>query len=126
MENGDRAVYDRPPPTCESLYNFSAVYNLLNKFIIEKIVKETCPEQTPLRRVKPNCSNQDKVGSTCTFTCEHEIYKFEPGSIKQNECLENGSWSSAPPCCRCKNLLNKLQNLITFMQYPALLILLWI
>jgi len=83
LENGDRAVYDRPPPTCE-----------------KKIVKETCPEQTPLRRVKPNCSNQDKVGSTCTFTCEHEIYKFEPGSIKQNECLENGSWSSAPPCCR--------------------------
>jgi len=59
-----------------------------------------CPQQTNLRRVEAKCSERNLVGSVCRFSCSQSNFIFEPGSVRENICLSNGSWSSLPPCCR--------------------------
>lgn len=83
VRGGHLAAYNKLAPKCQSK---------------KKIVK--CPVQNNLRRVTKRCTNFRREGSTCSFVCQRENYTPEIGSIMENYCQADGTWSSPAPCCR--------------------------
>jgi len=79
LEENQEAYFSSPPPTC---------------------IPISCPAQTNLRRVKKQCTFDDKYESKCFFSCQGNNQTPNPGDFMRNECLMNGSWSHPAPCCR--------------------------
>ncbi|XP_076814024.1 uncharacterized protein LOC143460415 [Clavelina lepadiformis] len=69
-----------------------------------------CPVLTLKNDLKMECSNGDKIGSICTFTCTGDKKVLGEGNIS---CNESSLWSSAAPncCLSWKSLMDSLNVL---------------
>lgn len=55
-------------------------------------VRERCPDLTPPSDVIMNCSDENKIGSNCTFSCNQDSNLV--GS-RWRECTITGTWSNS-------------------------------
>ncbi|CBY06820.1 unnamed protein product [Oikopleura dioica] len=75
-----------------------------------KCIRESCIPMNPDPELTMSCSDENKVGSNCTFTCPPDQNLI--GS-KWRECTSTGQWTNTLPVCRqCSHLKSDLVFII--------------
>ncbi|XP_039252424.2 E-selectin-like [Styela clava] len=76
--------------------------------------KAGCPE-IRLQYGITTCSDENRIGSICKFTCTSKEYERYPESRNTISCQNNSNWSEEPPCCARKCPPYNLMDLVILL-----------
>ena len=86
------------------------LYSIQNKCYFSIFLTEiTCPTlSAPLNGIPPTCTNDNKFGSDCSFTCD---VGYKLNHTDNLQCVETGTvigrWNNKEPVCEGKVEKNK-------------------